>query len=141
MDIPIYFGMPLAYWIYSKSLMTMPSLFELGYPAHPWIIERRRRAINKACFFAPSMLKNEIEYMHGKISGVMSQEQLAKILEENKEDAHRYEKEFETGSVGLSMIMGKKARKQEGKKFRVVVEHGELYLECIDPFEEIFEIS
>jgi hypothetical protein len=39
------------------------------------------------------------------------------------------------------MIMNKENKKKEGKKFRVIVEHGELYLECIDSFEEIFEIS
>ena len=26
-------------------------------------------------------------------------------------------------------------------KFKIIVEDGELYLQCIDPFEEIFEIS
>ena len=74
MDVPAYFGLPLLYWIYSKSLVTQTQLFELGYPAHPVIIERRRRAINRACFFAPSMLKNEIEYCHGKLSGVRTEE-------------------------------------------------------------------
>lgn len=31
--------------------------------------------------------------------------------------------------------------KVQGKRFKVIVDHGELYLECIDTFEEIFEID
>ena len=47
--------------------------FELGYPAHPKIIEKRRACINKCCFFAPIMIKNEIEYMHSKIDAIKSE--------------------------------------------------------------------
>ena len=35
-------------------------------------------------------------------------------------------------------------KEEENKKllkFKVIVDDGELYLQCIDPFEEIFEIS
>ena len=39
----------------------------------------------------------------------------------------------------MSLIMNK--NKTAGKKFRVIVEHGEMYLDCIDGFEEVFEIS
>ena len=28
-----------------------------------------------------------------------------------------------------------------GKQFKIIVDHGELYLECIDGFEEIFEVD
>lgn len=28
-----------------------------------------------------------------------------------------------------------------GKKFRILVEGGEIYLQCIDPFEEVFQVS
>ena len=69
-DIPIYFGMPFMYWMWCKKSVHMPKLFELSYPAHPTILEARRKAINQCCFFAPSMIRNEIEYMHGKIEGV-----------------------------------------------------------------------
>ena len=34
-----------------------------------------------------------------------------------------------------------KQTEDSGKRFKIVVEHGELYLECIDKFEDIFEIS
>jgi hypothetical protein len=47
--------------------------FELGYPAHPKIIEKRRACVNKCCFFAPIMIKNEIEYMHSKIDAIKSE--------------------------------------------------------------------
>lgn len=111
------------------------------------------------------MIKNEIEYMHGKISGIKSQEDLADHLENKsndniikevvKDDAGAtassdtttYSKEFSTGNIGLSIIMNNGASKKDGKtesngkRFRIVVEHGELYLECIDKFEDIFEIS
>ena len=29
----------------------------------------------------------------------------------------------------------------KGSDFKIIVEHGELYLECIDSFEEIFELK
>ena len=49
----------------------------------------------------------------------------------------KYEKLFETGKIGLEKNKGK----HEAKKFKVIIDHGELYVECIDSFEEIFEIS
>jgi hypothetical protein len=69
-DWPLYFGMPLFYWIYAKSVTYQQKIFEIGYPAHPLILEKRRRCINSCCFFAPQMIKNEIEYMHSKIDGI-----------------------------------------------------------------------
>ena len=76
MDWPMYFGMPLLYWIYAKMTTYQQKLFEIGYPAHPTIIEKRRKCINNCCFFAPSMVKNEIEYMHAKIDGINSEDDL-----------------------------------------------------------------
>ena len=38
----------------------------------------------------------------------------------------------------------KETKEDEAKKmlkFKIIVEEGELYLQCIDPFEQIFEIS
>lgn len=75
-DIPIYFGMPLLYWVYSKSHIYQQKIFEIGFPAHPLIVEKRRKCINSCCFFAPSMIKNEIEFMHAKIDGIKTDEDL-----------------------------------------------------------------
>ena len=41
----------------------------------------------------------------------------------------------------MSLLTKKGKDKKEGKKFRIIVDHGELYLECVDPFEEVFEVS
>ena len=38
------------------------------------------------------------------------------------------------------MITKNSKRKREGKRFKIIVDHGELFLECIDPFEEVFEV-
>ena len=55
---------------------------------------------------------------------------------------NKYEKTFITGKLGLSLIKDKKNEVVDsGKKFKIVVEHGELFLECIDTFEEIFEVK
>lgn len=74
----------------------MPRLFEVGYPAHPEIIDARRVAVNKCCFQHPSILKNEIEYMHSKLEGIELDDPAA-ILEDGK---HLYKKEFQTGKIG-----------------------------------------
>ena len=79
------------------------------------------------------MIKNEIEYMHSKIDGITSEDDVV-----DKSDENKYEKEFQTGKLGLSLL---KQQGKEGKKFKIIVEHGELYLECVDSFEEIFEVK
>ena len=69
--------------------------FELGYPAHPKIIEKRRVCVNKCCFFAPIMLKNEIEYMHAKIAGIKSEDDLhERLIQNNEDNSTKYEKLF-----------------------------------------------
>ena len=78
----------------------MHTVFEIGYPAHPEVLERRRKAINQCCFFAPSIVKNEIEYMHAKIEGVSIEDEEAQM----QEGQFKYEKEFTTGDLGLSLI-------------------------------------
>lgn len=133
MDLPLYFGMPLLYWVYAKTATYQQKLFEIGYPAHPAIIEKRRKCINTCCFFAPSMIKNEIEYMHAKIDGVRSDDDIVA-----KGDQNKFEKKFKTGNLGISLL---KKEKAAGKEFQIIVEHGELYLNCIDSFEEIFEVK
>ena len=44
----------------------------------------------------------------------------------------RFEKEFEI-----------KSEQEEGKsyKFKIIVDEGQIYLKCIDCFEDIFELS
>ena len=79
------------------------------------------------------MIKNEIEYMHAKIDGVSHQDDVL-----NKGDENKYQKKFKTGSLGISLLKGDKSN---GKEFEIIVEHGELYLNCVDSFEEIFEVK
>lgn len=81
------------------------------------------------------MIKNEIEYMHSKIDGIKSEDDFV-----NKTDENKYEKVFEMGKIGLSLLKHQDKEK-EGKKFKIIVEHGELYIEPIDSFEEIFELK
>ena len=54
----------------------------MGYPAHPWIVEKRTNVVNRTCFCYPQILKNEIEYLHMKLS------------ENDKSKEHKFEKEF-----------------------------------------------
>ena len=44
------------------------------------------------------MIKNEIEYMHAKIDGIESEEELLKKIKENRQD-YKYEKTFATGKM------------------------------------------
>lgn len=94
----------------------MSQLFEIGFPAHPVVIEKRRRAINQCCFFAPSMVKNEIEYMHSKVEGVQNDDEEA-LLSDGK---HSYEKIFSTGQLGLSLLKVGETE-NTGKQFKIIV--------------------
>jgi len=145
-DIPLYFCFPFLIWLQAKYIGFQRNIFEIGYPAHPEVIERRRKCINDCCFFAPSMLKNEIEFMHAKIDGISSEEDLVeRLLEEQKAmekegrniNVNRYEKVFSTTNLDFNSIVKKKKSTdpEQGKRFKIVVDHGELFLECIDPFE------
>ena len=83
------------------------------------MIEQRRRVINDCCFYAPIMIKNEVEYMHGKLAGVKTQDDLAEKLQQTEEaKISKYEKEFTTGELGLSLLTKKSKEQKEGKKFR-----------------------
>ena len=62
-DIPLFFMAPTIYISYYIYRFWTKHMWEIGYPAHPLIIEERRKVLNVGCFFAPSMLKNEIEFM------------------------------------------------------------------------------
>ena len=136
LDIPIFFVSPIIMMMYNSKCCYMPRLWEVGYPAHPVILEQRRKAVNKCCFFAPQMIKHEIEYMHAKIDGINSKEDLISKVE-SKDTSNSIEKVFKTGQVALV----KQKDESKGKEFKIIVEHGELYLECVDSFEEIFEIN
>jgi len=81
------------------------------------------------------MIKNEIEFMHSKIDGIKSEEDLLEKLDDQE---NKFEKVFTTGQLGISLMKDKKTVNQNGKQFKIVVEHGELFLECIDSFEDIF---
>lgn len=142
LDVPLYFGLPFAAVCWSAKTATSCVMFEIGFPAHPTVIEQRRRVINECCFYAPGMIKNEVEYMHGKLAGVKTEDDLAdKLQEEEGPSTMKYEKEFTTGELGLSLLTKKGKDQRLGKKFKIIVDHGELYLECIDPFEEVFEVN
>ena len=85
MDYAIYLGLPAMGVVYMCQKLSCSHLFSIGYPAHPYILEQRRRVINKACFFAPFMMKNEIEFMHKKLSGgLRTEEDLAEKLREEE---------------------------------------------------------
>ena len=59
---------PYFYANFSIALGEMKQLYEKGYPAHPVIVEARTNVINKACFSYPQIVKNEIEYLHIKLT-------------------------------------------------------------------------
>ena len=45
-DFPIYFMAPFAFYINSLYFSRSKNQFEIGYPAHPKIIDERRKVIN-----------------------------------------------------------------------------------------------
>lgn len=53
MDIPIYCGIPMAFFLWTGKASSAPRGFSVGFPAHPYILEQRRRVINQSCFYAP----------------------------------------------------------------------------------------
>jgi hypothetical protein len=143
--LPLYFMMPVAAWLVVRYHAFQKRIFEIGYPAHPLIVERRRKCVNETCFFAPSVLKHEIEFLHSKIDGIKTEQDLAERLlsEKRGESANeaRFEREFNTAQLHAHNSLLGRAAEGEGKRFKIIVDHGELFLECLDPFEEIFELS
>ena len=63
----IYYIMPYLTMTFFFVNSKKTSLFEIGYPAHPKVLEARQKAVNRSCFGHPKLLKNEIEYLHQKI--------------------------------------------------------------------------
>ena len=100
-------------------------LFEVPYPAHPLILERRTQAVNNICYYYPEILKNEIEYLHSKLHPIIKE---GEEKTPEGESSSRYEKDFAT-------------KGKDPKRFKVIVEDGKVFLQCIDSFEEIFELS
>jgi len=82
MDFPIYMGIPMLVFLWFDKFECSLKAFEIGFPAHPQIIEKRRKIINSCCFFAPSMVKYDIEYMHKKIEGIKNNDDLGEKLKE-----------------------------------------------------------
>lgn len=108
LDVPLYFILPFIGLSWRIKAATSCVMFEIGFPAHPDVIDQRRRVVNQCCFYAPVMIKNEVEYMHGKLAGVKTEEDLAeKLGEAEKADTRKYEKEFTTGELGLSLLTNK----------------------------------
>lgn len=125
----LYFLSGYVFVNYGIFVEQQPKLFEIGYPAHPYIFEKRSQVLNMVCYYHPQILKNEIEYLHRKIHKPIKPEEKAKEeveTEEQKEEETKYEKEF---------------RNKHGKRFKLIVDQGQVYLRCIDNFEDIFEVS
>lgn len=86
-------------------------------------------------------MHRKIDNLKQDFSAKIDDESLAeKLKDEEILVDTKYEKIFVTGNVGLSLLDTDK-KESNGKKFKIIVEHGELFLECIDSFEEIFEIK
>lgn len=145
-----YFAIPWLYCNYGIFCVEQRTVFEAGYPAHPWVVDKRMGVINRTCFSYPQIVKNEIEYLHTKLSEEHARSQ--EIKEEEPEPL-KFERIFTIGQVTSDYKrLLQRQQKQEVKetkaeeaekmlKFKIIVEDGELFLQCIDPFEQIFEIS
>ena len=114
LDIPLYFGLPFLWWGHCRKMTMQPQLFTIGFPADPMVVEERRKVLNKCCYYAPEMLKNEIEFMHSRVDGIQidhfgekCEGELARKLAEESDSSipsRKYEKIFKTGDLGLSLI-------------------------------------
>jgi hypothetical protein len=82
--------------------------FEIAYPAHPLVIEKRMEAIKNCCLYDPKIIKYELEYLNKKVF------------------KDGYSEKFTTKS---------------GYKYEVAVEDQQLYINCIDDFDKVFEFD
>lgn len=71
----LYFIIPYMYANYGLFMGNQHTLFEVGYPAHPLIIDRRRDVVNSICYYYPGILKHEIEFLHTKIHDLDKKEE------------------------------------------------------------------
>mmetsp|Transcript_23101 Transcript_23101/g.35777 ORF Transcript_23101/g.35777 Transcript_23101/m.35777 type:complete len:151 (+) Transcript_23101:274-726(+) len=99
LDVPIYGGFMLVAMLSGGFHMAGAQIFEIGFPPHPAVIESRRKCINECCFYSPGMLKNEIEYIHSKLSQHADSNDVDL-------DSVRFEKTFETGNLAYNKRPG-----------------------------------
>ena len=98
---PLYFVCGWAFINYGMFVEQQHKLFEIGYPAHPFIFEKRSQVINNICYYHPQILKNEIEYLHRKIYPKQDEKDASEHLKT------RYEREFSV---------------RGGKRFKLIVD-------------------
>jgi len=97
-----------AFHVHSLYNTSMRFPFEVAYPAHPIVIEKRNEAIRRWWYYDPEIIKFELEYLNKKVY------------------KDGYKREFETS---------------KGNKYQVAIEDSELFINCIDDFENIFEFK
>ncbi|CDW71687.1 UNKNOWN [Stylonychia lemnae] len=119
----LYFLVPYTLVNYCFFVERLHTLYEIGYPSHPLIFQARTQVVNNMCYAYPTILKNEIEYLHSKIHEIDSEKA------EEEPTKNRYEREFTAGKGAAQ------------SRFKIIVQDGKIYLSCIDKFEDIFEIS
>ena len=88
---PLYFIFSWIYLTYGQVVAKQHILFEIGYPAHPYIIRKRQDVVNAICYYYPGILKHELEYLHRKIHDIKEDD------ETNPETSNRYERDFNIG--------------------------------------------
>lgn len=119
----MYFILGYTFVAYGIFIADANKLFEIDYPAHPYVVEKRAEVVNAICYYYPPILKNEIEHLHQRIHNIQEGEL--------PPEGNRYEKEFVTSNKNEKLR----------KRFKVIVEDGKVFLQCIDSFEDIFELS
>jgi hypothetical protein len=64
----LYFLSGWAFINYGMFVEQQHKLFEISYPAHPVIFEKRTHVLNSVCYYHPQIVKNEIEFLHRKLA-------------------------------------------------------------------------
>ena len=99
----LYFLSGWAFINYGMFVEQQHKLFEISYPAHPVIFEKRTHVLNSVCYYHPQIVKNEIEFLHRKLAkayhkaeDVVSKEETDEHSSEQKAKPapYRYEREF-----------------------------------------------
>ena len=88
-----YFAIPYLYINYGTFVIEQRKLYEMGYPAHPFIQQQRTDVLNKTCFKYPQIVKNEIEYLHTKVN-TSFEDATDEYLQQT-----RFERVFTTGKI------------------------------------------
>eukprot|EP00347_Sterkiella_histriomuscorum_P024425 403331161 len=122
----------LTYYFYSNFCYFSDlhnKLFEIAYPAHPFIFDRRSEVVSRISYFFPTCLRNEIEYLHARIHDLpIDLEAREELLKQDTSD-NKYEREFAVG------------KGKNKYRFKIIVKDAQIYLKCIDKFEDIFELN